>query len=415
MQKNTTTSFLLKNGALIDGSGPDPAGEIDVLVEGTTIKEVSDRPIKANSAVEIDLKGRSIMPGLIDCHTHPVLTELNILGLEDVPPTLATAHASVILKGMLNRGFTTIRDAAGGDWGLKEAVARGYLVGPRMFISGRALSQTGGHGDFRRRTDDVIPCGCSHVLHMTSRIADGVDQVRHAVRDEMRKGADQIKVMVSGGVTSPNDPLESCQYSAEELTAIVEEARRWGTYVLAHAYTAQAITHAISCGVRSIEHANLIDAPAARLVAENGGYVVPTLVTYDALERLGKKLGMTKAMLEKLRIVREAGLNSLEVCRDAGVSMGLGTDLLGTAHEDQSREFLIRAEVQKPYEVIASSTRINAEILCQEGKLGVIKAGANADLLVIDGNPLDDLGLLQDQGRHMPIIMQAGKLHKNLL
>ncbi len=415
MQKNTTTSFLLKNGALIDGSGPDPAGEIDVLVEGTSIKEVSDRPIKANSAVEIDLKGRSIMPGLIDCHAHPVLTELNILGLEDVPPTLATAHASVILKGMLDRGFTTIRDAAGSDWGLKEAVARGYLVGPRMFISGRALSQTGGHGDFRRRTDDVIPCGCSHVLHMTSRIADGVDQVRHAVRDEMRKGADQIKVMVSGGVASPNDPLESCQYSAEELTAIVEEARRWGTYVLAHAYTAQAITHAISCGVRSIEHANLIDAPAARLVAENGGYVVPTLVTYDALERLGKKLGMTKAMLEKLRIVREAGLNSLEVCREVGVSMGLGTDLLGTAHEDQSREFLIRAEVQKPYEVIASSTRINAEILCQEGKLGVIKAGANADLLVIDGNPLDDLGLLQDQGRHMPIIMQAGKLHKNLL
>ncbi len=182
MQKNSATSFLLKNGVLIDGSGPEPAGEIDVLVEGRSIKEVSDRPIKTNSAVEIDLKGRSIMPGLIDCHAHPVLTELRILGLEDVPPTLATAQASVILKGMLDRGFTTIRDAAGGDWGLKEAVARGYLPGPRMFISGRALSQTGGHGDFRRRTDDVIPCGCSHVLHMTSRIADGVDQVLHAVR-----------------------------------------------------------------------------------------------------------------------------------------------------------------------------------------------------------------------------------------
>jgi imidazolonepropionase-like amidohydrolase len=408
-------AILLKNGALVDGSGPDPAGPVDVLVEGQIIREVSDRPIKAKGAAEIDLEGRALMPGFIDCHAHPVLTQMRMLGLEDVPPTLATAQASVVMKGMLDRGFTTIRDAAGSDWGLKEAVARGYLTGPRLFISGRALSQTGGHGDFRRRTDDVIPCGCSHVLHMTSRIADGVDQVRHAVRDEMRKGADQIKVMVSGGVASPNDPLESCQYSAEELTAIVEEAGRWGTYVLAHAYTPQAITHAISCGVRSIEHANLIDVPAARLVADKGAYVVPTLVTYDALARLGEKLGMTPAMLEKLKIVRQAGLSSLEICRDAGVKLGFGTDLLGDTHEDQSREFLIRAEVQKPHEVIASATRISAEILGQQGRLGTITAGAIADLLVIDGNPLDDLGLLQDQGRHMPIIMKAGRLHKNLL
>jgi len=415
MGKDIVPSILLRNGTLIDGSGPDPAGTVDVLVEGATIREVSDRPITAKGAAEIDLEGRALMPGLIDCHAHPVLTQLRILGLEDVPPTLATAQASVVMKGMLERGFTTIRDAAGSDWGLKEAVARGYLTGPRLFISGRALSQTGGHGDFRRRTDDVIPCGCSHVLHMTSRIADGVDQARHAVRDEMRKGADQIKVMVSGGVASPNDPLKSCQYSAEELTAIVEEAGRWGTYVLAHAYTPQAITHAISCGVRSIEHANLIDAPAARLVAYKGAYVVPTLVTYDALARLGETLGMTPAMLEKLKIVRQVGLSSLEICRDAGVKLGFGTDLLGTTHEDQSREFLIRAEVQKPHEVIASATRISAEILGQQGRLGTIAAGAIADLLVVNGNPLDDLALLQDQGRHMPIIMKAGRLHKNLL
>jgi len=408
-------TILFRNGALVDGSGPEPVGEVDVLIEGGVIQEVSDRPIKAAGATEYDLKGRAIMPGLIDCHAHPVLTDMHLMDLEEVPPTLATAKASMVLKSMLDRGFTSIRDAAGSDWGLKEAVARGFMAGPRLFISGRALTQTGGHGDFRRRTDNTIPCSCSHALHMTSRIADGVDAVLHAVRDEMRKGADQIKVMVSGGVASPNDPLESCQYSAEELTAICEEAARWGTYVLAHAYTAEAISHAALCGVRSIEHANLIDATAASLLAEKGAYVVPTLVTYEALDRRGEELGLTSTMLDKLAVVRKTGLDSLTICRDAGVKIGFGTDLLGSTHDDQSREFLIRAEVQPAHEVIDSATRIGAEILCRKGELGVIAPGAIADLLVIDGNPLEDLGLLQDQGRHLLVIMKDGHFHKNLL
>lgn len=408
-------SILFRNGALIDGSGPEPAGEVDVLIEGGHIKEVSDHPIKSKGAIEFDLRGRAIMPGLIDCHAHPVLTDMHLMNLEEVPPTLATAKASMVLKSMLDRGFTSIRDAAGSDWGLKEAIARGFLVGPRLFISGRALTQTGGHGDFRRRTDHIIPCSCSHALHMTSRIADGVDAVLHAVRDEMRRGSDQIKVMVSGGVASPNDPLESCQYSAEELTAICAEAARWGTYVMAHAYTAEAISHAALCGVRSIEHANLIDAEAARLLVKKGVYVVPTLVTYDALDRRGEELGLTNAMLDKLVLVRKAGLDSLAICRDAGVKMGFGTDLLGSTHDEQSREFLIRAEVQPTHEVIDSATRIGAEILCREGELGVIAPGAIADLLVIDGNPLENLGLLQDQGRHLLVIMKDGRFHKNLL
>ena len=408
-------TILFRNGALVDGSGPEPVGEVDVLIEGGVIKEVSDHPIKSRGSAEFDLRGRAIMPGLIDCHVHPVLTDMRLMNLEAVPLTLATAKASMVLKSMLDRGFTSIRDAAGSDWGLKEAVARGFLAGPRLFISGRALTQTGGHGDFRRRTDNIIPCSCSHALHMTSRIADGVDAVLHAVRDEMRKGADQIKVMVSGGVASPNDPLESCQYSAEELTAICEEAARWGTYVLAHAYTAEAISHAANCGVRSIEHANLIDAEAARLLVEKGAYVVPTLVTYDALDRRGEELGLTAAMLEKLALVRKTGLDSLTICRDAGVKIGFGTDLLGSTHDDQSREFLIRAEVQPAHEVIDSATRIGAEILCRKGELGVIAPGAIADLLVIDGNPLEDLGLLQDQGRHLLVIMKDGHFHKNLL
>lgn len=407
--------ILFRNAALVDGSSSEPVGPIDVLIEGDRIREVSDKSISASGVRVFDLKGKTIMPGLIDCHAHPLLTEMRVLALEETPVTLATASAAVVLRAMLDRGFTTIRDAAGGDWGMREAVARGLLPGPRMFISGRALSQTGGHGDFRRRTDDVIPCSCSHALHMTSRVADGVDELLRAVRDEMRKGADQIKVMVSGGVSSPNDPLEACQYSPEELRAVVEEARRWGTYVLAHAYTAEAVTHAMQCGVRTVEHANLIDAPAAELVVKSGGYVVPTLVTYDALGRHGAALGLSGAMLAKLARVREAGIASLEICQLAGVRMGFGTDLLGSTHEDQSLEFLIRAEVQKPHEVIYSATRIGAEIIRREGELGVIAAGAIADILVVDGNPLADLNLLQGQGRHLSAIMKGGRFHKNLL
>lgn len=409
-------SVLLRNGLLVDGTSADPQGPVDILVEGTTIREVSDRPIRAESAHCYDLKGRAVMPGLIDCHAHPTLTEMAVMVQEGVPQTLNTVRASTILRGMLDRGFTTIRDAAGGDWGLQQAVAEGQIPGPRMFISGRALTQTGGHADFRRRTDDsAMPCSCGHSLHLTSRVADGVDQVIHAVRDELRKGANQIKVMVSGGVSSPNDPLESCQYSAEELRAIVGEASRWGTYVLAHAYTPHAISHAVHCGVRTIEHANLIDAEAAILCAREGVYIVPTLVTYDALERLGSSVGLTIAMLDKLQLVRTAGIASLETCVRAGVKLGFGTDLLGPTHDEQSREFLIRAEVQPAHEIIASATRTGAEILRLDGKLGVIAPGATADILVVDGNPLADLGLLQDQGRHLLAIMKDGRFYKNKL
>jgi len=232
MTGDSATVIVFRNGLLVDGSGPEPAGPVDVLVENGMVTEVSETRIKAANAVEYDLVGRAIMPGLIDLHVHPFLTDMNLMKLEDMPVSLV--------------------------WGLKQAVDDGLIAGPRLFISGRALSQTGGHGDFRRRTDDSVMCSCSSALHLTSRIADGVDQVRHAVRDELRKGADQIKIMVSGGVSSPFDPLEGCQFSMSEIEAAVDEATRAGTYVLAHAYSAEAITRALNGGVRTIEHANLI-------------------------------------------------------------------------------------------------------------------------------------------------------------
>jgi len=414
MVGSSTTAVVFRNGLLIDGSGPEPTGQVDVLVENGTVTAVSETRIKAGSAAEYELAGRAIMPGLIDLHIHPFLTNMNLMKLEDTPISLVTAQASVVLNRLLDRGFTTIRDAAGGDWGLKQAVDDGLIAGPRLFISGRALSQTGGHGDFRRRTDDSVICSCSSALHLTSRIADGVDQVRHAVRDELRKGADQIKIMVSGGVSSPFDSLEGSQFSISEIEAAVDEATRAGTYVLAHAYSAEAITRALSAGVRSIEHANLIDKPAAELAAERHAYVVPTLVAYEAGAQHAASSGYSTAMLDKLRKVREFGLRSLEICRAAGVKMGFGTDIIGD-QELHTQEFLLRTQVLPVHEVIASATRIGAEVLRREGQLGVIAPGAIADILVVDGNPLKDISLLAGHGEHLLAIMKDGQFHKNLL
>ena len=414
MNKNTQPPVVFRNASLVDGTGPEPTGIVDILVAEGVIQDVSETRISAKNAVEYDLAGRTAMPGLIDLHMHPFLTNMNLMKLEDTPISLVTAQASVVLRGLLDRGFTTIRDAAGGDWGLQQAVADGLIPGPRLFISGRALSQTGGHGDFRRRTDDSIVCSCSSALHLTSRIADGVDQVRHAVRDELRKGANQIKIMVSGGVSSPHDPLEGCQFSMAEIEAAVDEATRAGTYVLAHAYSAEAISRALSAGVRSIEHANLIDAPAAKLAAEKEAFVVPTLVAYEAAAQHAAAAGYSAEMLGKLDRVREFGLRSLEICKSAGVRMGFGTDIIGD-QDLHAQEFLLRSEVLPTHEVIESATRIGAEVLRQEGKLGCIAAGAIADILVVDGNPLKNIELLAGHGESYVAIMKDGQFHKNNL
>lgn len=407
-------SLIIKNTRILDSDCEAPSDPSDILIDAGEIKEIR-RAGSLSAENSIDAGGRFALPGLIDCHAHPFLADTNLARLNEVPLTLMTARASNIMRRMLMRGFTTIRDAAGGDWGIKQAVEEDEVIGPRMFIAGRALSQTGGHGDSRRRTDDVAPCRCADALAMTGVIADGLDGVRKAVREELRLGADQIKIFVSGGVSSPHDPLECDQYSPEEIRVIVEEATRRNTYVMAHAYGASAIKVALREGVRTIEHGNLIDAEAARLAAEKGAYVVPTLVTYTVLEEEGRKNGWSGEMLEKLEVVKAAGLDSIRICKDAGVKLGFGTDLLGDSFGHQSREFLIRSEVETPREVIRSATRLNAEILNRSGRLGEISEGAIADILLLDGNPFDDVNVLQEQGAAMPLIMKSGKLYKNLL
>ena len=277
------------------------------------------------------------------------------------------------------------------------------------------MTQTGGHGDSRRRTQGVEPCACGNGLSLTAVIADGVSEVRKAAREELRKGAHQIKVMVSGGVTSPYDPIDSKQYSSEELTAIVEEASAWNTYVAAHSYTSHATQHAVECGVRTIEHGNLIDAETARKMAKHGTYLVPTLIAYDALDRNGKALGLGPLSMEKLQAVKTQGQNAISLCREAGVEVGFGTDLLGGLQSDQSLGFRIQNEVDSNRDVLISATFVNAKILNKENELGIIEAGAKADLLLVDGDPLSNLSLLSRPDETLLIIMKDGEIFKNAL
>ncbi|MBC9882873.1 amidohydrolase family protein [Bradyrhizobium sp. INPA01-394B] len=407
------SSTLFKNAALLDPLQGELLEGHEVLVEGDLIKEVSDRPIKATTERTIDLKGKTLMPGLIDLHVHTIAIELNLAQQVHIPNVLVTLRSTLLLRGMLRRGFTTVRDAGGAGHAMKQAIETGLTDGPRLFVSGRALSQTGGHGDMRARSDYLASdttCPCCVRVGALARVADGVDGVRKAVREELQMGADQIKIMASGGVASPTDPVGAFGYSEDEIRAIVEEAQGRQTYVLAHAYTAAAIARAVRCGVRTIEHGNLIDDQVARLMAAKGAYVVPTLVTYEALANEGAQYGLPPESVAKIADVRDAGLRSLEIYRKAGVKMGYGSDLLGPSQRLQSDEFRIRAEILGAREVIASATLVGAEVLGMEGKLGRIMPDALADLLVVDGDPLRDITCLLGQGERIPLVMKAGRV-----
>ncbi|KAF6264221.1 hypothetical protein COO60DRAFT_1698458 [Scenedesmus sp. NREL 46B-D3] len=294
---------------------------------------------------------------------------------------------------MIGRGFTTVRDAGGADWGLAEAVEEGSILGPRLLFtgtSGHALSQTGGHGDFRGKGEDCCCCGAA--LRGIGRVCDGVDACRAAARDELRKGAHCIKVMASGGVSSPTDRLTNTQFSIEELTAICQEAAAAGTYVAAHAYTPPAIKRALSAGVRSIEHGNWLDEGTAGLMANLGAYLVPTTVTYAALQREGVAAGMPAELVAKVGEAVQQGLRSMAVARSSGVKMCFGSDLLGALHKHQCEEFLLRSQAGIPAaEIVAAATLHCAQLFNKERELGELLPGAAADVILVDGDPLQDI------------------------
>jgi imidazolonepropionase-like amidohydrolase len=404
-------AILLTNARIVDGTSPERGDPVQVLIENDRIREVA-KSISAPKARAIDLGGRTLMPGLIDAHVHVVACIADLGRNATLPDALVTVRSFKLMREMLMRGFTTVRDVGGANHGLKAAAEEGYLPAPRLVISGKALSQTGGHCDFRGRYNDRTVPQTGFPLGQLGRVCDGIDEVRRASREEIKGGADFVKIMANGGVASPTDPIHFLGFSREEIVAIVEEANNAGTYVSAHLYTDEAIRRAVECGVHSLEHCNLIKPETAKLAAKAGAVAVPTLVTYDKLASEGAKLGLPATSVAKIDDVRLAGLESLEIMRKAGLTMAYGSDLLGEMHRHQSEEFVIRGQVLPAHEVIGSATHVAARLLRMEGKIGVVAPEAYADLIVVDGDPLKDLSLLTRQGKHMPLIMKGGEILK---
>ena len=393
-------------GVLHDGS--------TVVVEGESIVEVTREPRTFADANLIDAAGRVVLPGLIDAHVHVMAVTHDILRLSATPPSLITAQSKGVMEGMLQRGFTSVRDACGADFGLQEAVERGLLEGPRLFIAGWPITQTGGHADARPKGTREMFCTCAG-LGLYGAIADGVGEVRRAVREQVRNGANQIKVMAGGGIASPTDPIDGTQYSMEELRAIVEEAQAANLYVMAHAYSPRAVTRAVQAGVRSIEHGNLIDEATARLMKQEGVWLVPTLATYAALDDEGQRLGWSAQMMEKLARVRAKGIEAIQIAKAHGVSIAFGTDLLGAMHGRQSEEFSLRAGALTPVEILQSATISAARLMGQEGRIGALTRGAFADLLIIEGDPTRDARVLARAEAAIKLVMRGGTVVRSTL
>ncbi|HEY1643467.1 MAG TPA: amidohydrolase family protein [Streptosporangiaceae bacterium] len=406
----TAPMTILTEATVFTATGTDPF-EGSVVVEGDKITAVvPTTAVLPAAGLVISLRGMTLLPGLIDAHVHAAAVEADI---QDQHRRLFDSELAVLtaqsLTDMLRRGFTAVRDAGGADAGFRRLIERGTIAGPRLLVSGRPLSQTGGHGDKRRAMEPgaaVVP----RALGMTHAVADGPDEVRRAVREELRRGADQIKVMAGGGVMSPTDRLESVQYSLEELRAAVAAATAGGSYVLAHAYTAEAIEVCVAAGVRSIEHGNLLTDRAAALMAEAGTFLVPTLVTYEKLYEQGADLGIPAANLDKLSRITEAGLTSLRIAQAAGVRIGSGSDLLGPMRRFQAREIALQADALGAAAAIIAATRTNAELLGIAAETGTIEAGKAADLVAVEGDPLAVPGLLGEAGR-LAMVMRGGQIH----
>ncbi|MBV6658497.1 MAG: amidohydrolase family protein [Devosiaceae bacterium] len=399
---------------LFDGVSNSLHASMHVLVADGQIAEVSETAIAATADRTIDARGKTLMPGLIDAHVHIAAASANLAELEAMSPTYVAHWTARNLSQMLDRGFTTVRDVGGGDAGTKRAQAEGMIRSPRISTSGKALGQTGGHTDFRGTNRADIGDRQRRHLPSLGRIVDGVPACLAAARDELRLGADFVKIMANGGVATPTDPIDWIQFTPEEIQAIVTVAEASNTYVAAHTYTARAIEHAAINGVRTLEHCNLIDDRVAGILKERGCFAVPTLVIYDCLDRHADAIGLGGENRVKNKKVREAGLGSLEILKRAGVPMGYGTDLLGWMHQDQLVEFSLRAQVLRTADVLRSATSVNAALLRRDD-LGHIAPGKTADLILVDGDPMADIACLSGQGENIPLVLQEGNVVKDHL
>lgn len=405
---------LLENCNLLDTVSGEILPCSSILIEGSKIREVSQGKIKISNAEKYDIKGKTLMPGLCDAHVHITAFELDLAKIESYPPSYIALRSIKIAEDMLKRGFTTVRDGGGADWGLALAIKEGIFDCPRLLFCGHALSQTGGHGDLRGRGNDYLDYSYPR-LGVLGRICDGITEVRRAARDELRKGANHIKIMASGGVASPTDPVENNQFSLEEIRAIVEEAEAARTYVMAHAYTAESIKRALDSGVRSIEHGNLIDEDTLDLLVSKGAFLVPTLATYEMLSKKDSEVSFPEKVIQKAGDLREKSITSLEMACAKGAKIAFGTDLLGPFHKYQSIEFSLRRQVMSPLEIIRSATTVCADLFNMRGEIGVVAPDAFADILIIEGNPLEDIEVLLPENNCLKAVIKEGKFIVNHL
>jgi imidazolonepropionase-like amidohydrolase len=308
------------------------------------------------------------------------------------------------IEATLRAGFTTVRDAGGLDFGYKEAARRGLIRGPRLFVSNGFISQTGGHGDFRPRNRIVEPRYRPGVFS-PSLVVDGPDRVRWAAREVLRRGADQVKVMANGGCMSPSDELSATQFSVAELRAAVEEASAAGKYVMAHTYTPRSMHNCMDAGIRTLEHGNFLDEATASRMAATGTYLVPTIATYELIAQQGRSLGVPEPNVRKIEQALAGAYESLKIADAAGVRIGSGSDVLGPQQPFKARELAFKSKVLGPMRALLAATRTNAEILGMGQEIGTVEEGKLADLLLVDGDPLDDPAILEDASRiHMVLL-----------
>ncbi len=404
--------LLFTDATLLDCTGRDPAYPAWVLSEDGIIKETGSGKAPGLSGAEaVDCRGKTLMPGLIDGHIHASLFTNDLGDLHrKFLPSMGCFMAAKILEDTLYQGFTTVRDAGGADAGFREAQKQGLIVAPRMQVCGRVLSMTGGHADVRLPTE-IGPCIDGGMLGV---IADGVDEVRKAAREQLRRGADYIKVMAGGGCASPSDEPDTVQYSPEELAAIVYEAKAAGKTVLSHNYSNRSMKACAEAGVHSIEHGNYLDRETARLLKEKGCWLVPTMATYDIMARRGEEFGIPSYFLRKMKEVQKHSENALAIAFEEGLKIGSGSDVVGSGQPYKALEVELKARIMGPMKAILCTTKDNAELMGISEKVGTIEPGKYADFLVIDGDPLKDVTVFQNRDKILAIV-QGGKFFKKKL
>ena len=404
-------ALLFNDVTLLDATGRDPRPHTSVLCESGRVARIGAAGSIAalDGARVIDGGGMTLMPGLTDAHVHFGITAHS----DNDPPESWVSYVLKVIENIriaLDEGFTTVRDAGRLDTAFAAAVENGEIAGPRILPSGSFLSQTGGHGDQRSRWNDDEPAIIPGLIAQTE-ICDGVDAVRRAARKQIRRGATQVKLMASGGIMSPSDPIDSLQFSVEEMAAAVREAHAYGKYVMAHCYTAGAMKNALDAGVRSLEHGSFMTEAVARQMVEARAYLVPTVVIMEILARAS---GIPEFSRQKLDRVRGALADAVAIARETGVSIGSGSDLLGPRQRRRASEIAELAKHIGSMQAIVAATRTNAELFRMEDRIGTVEEGKDADLILVDGNPVDDPGVLV-QAANIPLVVKGGDVMKDLL